>query len=84
VDDEEDRPFETALKNQLEEIEMKRVDPKPSSPEYYQKLSMMPDPNDIPSKIHRKEEDPVVTKFMEGSEDSNKEIDYKISMLSLP
>jgi hypothetical protein len=40
-DEEEDRPFETALKAQLEELEMKKIEPKPSSPERYQKLSMI-------------------------------------------
>ena len=59
---------------------MKKVEPKPSSPERYQKLSMLMDPEDIPSKIHRVEDSPM-DKLSEGS---NKEIDYKISMLSIP
>ena len=79
IEDEEDRPFETALKNQIDEIEMKKVEPKPSSPERYQKLSMLMADDEIPSKIHHKIDDGV-SKFSE----SNKEIDYKISMLSLP
>ena len=58
---------------------MKKVEPKPSSPERYQKLSMIMPDEDIPSKIHHKVNDEV-SKFSE----SNKEIDYKISMLSVP
>jgi hypothetical protein len=68
------------LKNQIDEIEMKKVEPKPSSPERYQKLSMLMADEDIPSKIHHKVNDDGVSKFSE----SNKEIDYKISMLSVP
>ena len=79
IEDEEDRPFETALKNQIEDLEMKKVEPKPSSPERYQKFSMIIPDEDIPSKIHHKVNDGV-SKFSE----SNKEIDYKISMLSMP
>jgi hypothetical protein len=37
----EEKPFETALKNQIEELEMNKVDYKPSSPERYQKFSML-------------------------------------------
>lgn len=57
---------------------MRKIEPKPSSPERYQKLSMINIDEDIPSKIHREEN---VEKF---SDTSNKEIDYKISMLSVP
>lgn len=67
------------MKNQIEDSDLKKVEPKPSSPERYQKLSILMADEDIPSKIHHKVNDEV-SKFSE----SNNEIDYKISMLSMP